>query len=85
MKTDTFSTSIFGLIIMASSFMMPCIKENFFFLMTGVGKGIFNIFVGTLLLLNKNGPSYICAYAMILSGLAFLFLSKVKKMSDEDL
>lgn len=70
---------------MASTFMMPCIKENFFFLLTGIGKGFFNIFVGTLLLLNGDTASFLMAWAMIGSGFALLFLSKVKKMSDEDL
>jgi hypothetical protein len=42
----------FGLIIMASSINMPCIARNFFFILTGKGKGLFNIFVGTLLFLN---------------------------------
>lgn len=43
----------FGLIIMGSSINMPCIGRNFFFLLTGIGKGLFNIFVGTLLFLNE--------------------------------
>ena len=77
--------SIFGLIIMASSFQMPCVKVNFFFLMTGVGKGLFNMFVGTLLFLNYTTSSTIMGWAMIASGAIFLFLSKVKNMSDDDL
>ena len=70
---------------MASTFMMPCVEQNFFFLLTGLGKGLFNIFVGTLLFLNNNVMSNILAFSMIGSGIVFLFLSKVKKMSDEDL
>ena len=70
---------------MASSFGMPCVKRNFLFLMTGVGKGIFNAFVGTLLFMNDDTPSIIMGWAMIVSGLIFIFLSKVKKMSDEDM
>ena len=34
---------------MGSSFNMPCISRNFFLILTGGGKGIFNIFVGLLL------------------------------------
>ena len=71
---------------MASSFNMPCVGRNFFFLMTGIGKGIFNIFVGTLLFLNENdGMATLMGWAMIGSGLAFIFLSKVKNMSDDDM
>ena len=81
-----FFDCIFGIIIMGSSFMMPCVKRNFFFLMTGVGKGGFNIFVGTLLFMNKGDTaSFLMGWAMIASGCVFLFLSKVKNMSDEDL
>ena len=53
--------------------------------MTGVGKGLFNVFVGTLLFLNAETMSYIMGGAMIGAGAIFLFLSKVKKMSDDDL
>ena len=71
---------------MASSFNMPCVGRNFFFLMTGLGKGIFNIFVGTLLFLNEgDGAAAIMGSAMIASGCAFIFLSKVKNMSDDDM
>ena len=70
---------------MASSFNMPCVGKNFFFLMTGVGKGVFNMFVGTLLFLNEEGASNIMGASMVASGLAFLFLSKVKNMSDDDM
>ena len=41
--------AIFGLIILASSFGHRCVRRNFLFMMTGVGRGLFNIFVGTLL------------------------------------
>ena len=77
----------FGLVIMASSINMPCVARNFFFILTGVGKGLFNIFVGTLLFLNEDGfnPSMFLGFAMILSGLVFLFLSYCKKMTDTDL
>ena len=40
---------IFGLMIMASSFNMPCVKKNFLFLLTGIGRGAFNTYVGSLL------------------------------------
>ena len=54
--------------------------------MTGVGKGIFNIFVGTLLFLNEDdGACKLMGWAMIGAGFAFIFLSKVKNMSDDDM
>ena len=71
---------------MASSFQMPCVKQNFFFLLTGPGKGIFNIFVGSLLFVNSSNLMFVLlGWAMIASGLIFIFLSKVKNMTDEDL
>lgn len=75
---------------MASSFNMPCVEKNFFFLCTGLGKGCFNVFVGSLLLINmrENQPEIsqaIMGFSMIGSGLIFIFLSKVKKMEDDDL
>lgn len=78
---------VFGGIIMASSFNMPCIERNFFFLLTGVGKGSFNIFVGVVLFVSDetNITNWIFGWAMIISGFIFIFLSKVKKMSDADL
>ena len=71
---------------MASSFNMPCVRNNFFFLLTGVGKGCFNIFVGTLLMVNVDDVvSKIMGWVAVASGFVFLFLSKVKHMSDEEL
>ena len=76
---------------MASTFMMSCVKRNFLFLLSGIGKGLFNIFIGTLLFLNhdSSGKTDIWNMAMggglIVSGFAFIFLAKVKNMSDEDM
>ena len=74
---------------MASTFMMSCVKRNFLFLLSGLGKGVFNIFIGTLLFLNHAGDTDIYNMAMgsalIVSGLIFIFLSKVKNMSDADM
>ena len=70
---------------MASTFNMPCVKRNFMFLLTGIGKGIFNIMVGILLFVNDSAPARLMGVAMIASGFAFLFLSKYKNMSDDDL
>ena len=69
---------------------MPCIKTNFMFLMTGIGKGLFNIFVGAVLFISdKEESSFsadkIMAWAMIAAGGVFLFLSMVKKMTDDEL
>ena len=71
--------------------MMACVKRNFLFLMSGLGKGFFNIFIGTLLFLNHDSAgktdmfNTIMGSAMIVGGLGFIFLSKVKNMSDEDM
>ena len=53
---------------------------------TGWGKGLFNIFAG-ILLFNDPGKlrSLVLGGAMIFAGLIFLFLSRVKHMSDEEL
>ena len=65
---------------------MPCIARNFLFLLTGVGKGVFNIFVGGLLFVaNDSVMDLVMGYAMLGAGGVFLFLSVVKKMSDDDL
>ena len=70
---------------------MPCVEKNFLFLSTGLGKGVFNFFVGSLLLTIKTpgGDSdlvnEIMGASMMASGCIFVFLSKVKKMEDEDL
>ena len=74
---------------MASSFNMPCIARNFLFLLTGVGKGTFNIFVGGLLFVTDAREGFsldtVMGIAMVAAGLVFLFLSIVKKMSDDEL
>ena len=77
---------LFGLMIIASSFQMEVVRKNFLFLMTGTGKAAFNIFVGTLCFItSQKATSYIMGTAMILSGCVFIFFSKYKEMSDEDL
>ena len=50
-----------------------------------MGKGFFNLFVGSLMLINNDLFSIIVGCCLIGSGLLFVFLSKVKKLSDEDL
>ena len=57
-------------------------------MMTGVGRGCFNIYVGLLMFLTLGDKviiNYIMGIALIVSGLIFLFLSKFKHMSDEDI
>jgi hypothetical protein len=58
-------------------------------ILTGGGKGIFNIFVGLLLSMNSgiNSPFYIPTVGVLLvgSGFIFIFLSKCTNMSDETL
>ena len=80
---------VFGFIIMASSFNMPCIERSFLFLMTGYGKGCFNIFVGFSLFVASAGEdavgNHIMGYTMIITGCVFIFLVRYKGMSDEEL
>ena len=76
---------------MASTFMMSCVKRNFLFLLSGIGKGLFNMFIGTLLFLNhdtdgKTGIwNMLMGGGLIASGLCFIFLAKIKNMSDDDM
>ena len=60
--------------------------------MTGVGKGLFNCFVGACLFVSdvKEGEAdvsvdKIMGFCMFGAGGVFLFLSLIKKMSDEEL
>ena len=76
---------IFGGIIMASSFNMPCIAQNFYLILTGMGKGIFNIFIGLLLLCDESPLSFVMAIIMLVTGAIFIFLSKWRNMSDDEL
>ena len=84
-----FYCMFFGNIIMASSFNMPCIEKNFYFLMTGYGKGAFNILVGATLFIASAGESAIgneiMGWCMIFAGCVFIFLVRYKGMSDDDL
>ena len=80
--------AIFGLVIIASSFNMVCIRRNFLFMMTGIGKGFFNIFVGSMLFFNGDGTisaSFFMGWAMIIGGCIFIFLSRFRQLSDEDI
>ena len=57
--------------------------------MTGMGKGLFNIFVGSLLFFTKDSKydllNLIMGPCIMGSGAIFLFLSLFKNMSDEEL
>ena len=72
----------FGLLIMGSSINLSCIGRNFFFLLTGVGKGLFNMFVGTLLFLNEStdtiSAANVMGWCLLVSGAVFLLLSCCK-------
>ena len=59
-------------------------------MMTGVGRGCFNIFVGSLLFFTNDKSKtftagFFMGWAMILCGCLFIFLSKFKQLSDEDI
>ena len=80
--TDRF----FGLLIICASCGMRFIKNNYLFLMTGMGKGFFNVFVGSLLCsINKELLNLIMGPCIMGSGLIFIFLSMFKNMSDDEL
>jgi hypothetical protein len=87
--TDIFIFSIFGMIILASSFGLNIIKKNMLFMSTGYGKGYFNVFTGLLLFLNTDGSLFnfngIAGACIIFCGLVFIFLSKFKDLSESDL
>ena len=86
--TLTVFEGIFGMLIMLSSCNLKLIKENFLFLLTGTGKGLFNIFVGSLLFIVNNQATLmqtLMGIGLCVSGLIFLFLSCWKNVSDEEL
>ena len=59
--------------------------------MTGFGKGCFNLFVGSLLIININDtgrvsiPSLVMGVLMVAAGVIFIFLSRFKQMSDQEI
>ena len=80
--------SIFGLLIVASSFGAKFVIENYLFIMTGKGRGLFNIFVGTLLFITtakSTIASLIMGILLCLSGVFILYLSCCNKMSDVEI
>ena len=83
----TLFQGVFGLVIIASSFQMVCVRRNFLFLMTGLGKGFFNILVGITLFFNSAtlSPGYFMAWIMLAGGSIFIFLSRFRQISDEDI
>jgi hypothetical protein len=77
---------VFGLIILGSSFNMPVVARDFYFIQTGMGKGCFNLFCGLLMCCDIDEfYSKIMAFCMIISGITFIFLSRCRHMSDEQL
>ena len=78
---------VFGLVIVGSTFNMPCIARNFYFILTGMGKGTFNLFIGFLIFCSGyTGIIGFClAVLFIFSGFFIVFLSYCKNMTDEHL
>ena len=71
---------------MGSSFNMPCVARNFYFILTGIGKGCFNLFCGLLLFIDMDNMfSLIMGILMFSSGIIFIFLSRCRHMSDDQL
>ena len=76
--------------MLASSFGFGCIKRNFLFMLTGKGKGLFNIFVGSIIIACDTGKSvawynYAMGGASMGTGLLFIGLSTCRNMTDDQL
>ena len=90
--TMTLYEGLFGLLMVLSSLCtkMKCIRNNFLFLLTGTGKGIFNIFVGCILFYcggsdNLNVLILIVGWTCIATGIVFIFLAQVRQLSEADI
>ena len=60
--------------------------STFYLLLTGHGKGIFNLMIGSLLLINdEDWFSIILAACVGLTGIFFIALSCIRNLSDEGL
>ena len=73
------------MLIVAASFGAKFVIENYLFIMTGKGRGLFNIFVGSLLFITTaktTVASLIMGILLCLSGLFILYLSCCNKMTD---
>ena len=57
--------------------------------MTGMGRGMFNLYVGGLLFLSKGDKqsigNIVMGIAMLGAGCIFVFLSKFKQISDDEI
>ena len=87
----TLYEGLFGcLMVFSSAFpKMKCIRNNFLFLLTGKGKGTFNIFVGCILFFanavktsGRNVVTDVAGYVCVGSGLGMIFLSVFKMTSE---
>lgn len=73
---------------MAASFGAKFVMENYLFMVTGKGRGLFNIFVGSLLFLTTAKAtiaSTIMGVALCLAGLFILYLSCCGRMTDVEI
>ena len=76
----------FALIIFASTFNFSFMASSFYLLLTGHGKGIFNLMIGSLLLINNEDLfSIILAACVGLAGIFFIALSCMRNLSDDAL
>ena len=86
--TISIFVGLFGLLIVSSSFGAKFVVENYLFIMTGKGRGIFNIFVGTLLFITTakaSVASVVMGILLCCSGVFILFLSCYTGMSDVEI
>ena len=76
----------FAIIIFASTFNFSFMASTFYLLLTGHGKGIFNLMISSLLLINNEDLfSIILAACVGLTGIFFISLSCMRNLSDEGL
>ena len=85
---------LFGMLMVLSSLCTKtkCIRNNFLFLLTGTGKGVFNIFVGCVIFYVGEGTgstfdlfNIIVGWTCIGTGLVFVFLAQVRQLSEADI
>ncbi len=66
--------------------LFPCeiMKRNFYLLKVTAGRGVFNIFVGLMLIIGGQLPYYILAACFIFIGLMFIVLARLTDKCDAD-
>merc|ERR1711935_111056 len=79
---------LFGVLIVASCFGAKFIINDYLFIMTGKGRGCFNIIVGLLIFITNprtTVPEYLMGFLLLFSGMFILFLTLCTKASNDDI